>query len=55
MSSLNRLKTTPTTTATKPAKRTQTGSAAKKGQPKVGMDSVRSVSYEVCEVRMAIA
>ena len=44
MSSLNLLNTTPTTTAVRPARITLTGSAAKKGQPSVGMASVRNCS-----------
>ena len=41
--------------ATRPARTTLTGSAAKKGQPNVGMASVRSCSYEASEVRIAVA
>ena len=53
MSSLNRLNTTPTAMATRPARSMPTGSAAKKGHPNVGMASVRSCSYAASEVRMA--
>ena len=54
MSSLNRLNTTPTTTATKPARTTPMGRAAKNGQLNVGMAPVRSWSYEASEVRIAV-
>ena len=55
MSSLKRLKTTPTTRATTPAMATLTGRAAKKGHAKMGMASVRSCSYAGLEPRMAMA
>ena len=55
MSSLKRLKTTPTTIATSPARSTLTGSAAKKGHANVGIASVRSCSYSGLELRIAIA
>ena len=54
MSSRKRLKATPTTSASSPARAMLTGSAAKKGQPSVGIAPVRSCSYEVSEVRIAI-
>ena len=53
ISSLNRLNTTPTTMAASPARTMPTGSAAKNGQPNVGIASVRSCSYCALEVRIA--